>query len=92
MHVYSTFTAALLAVAESSEERANALKAHDREPRFERRDNGAQFVTFSSPLFTLILDRAPAAGSWAYSWTWTDAAPVRPVLPLAPQEPPCTRA
>lgn len=77
MHIYSTFAAALLSAAETTE-RANALKACPTEPRFERRADGATFVTFSSPAFTLILDRSPSAGTWAYRWTWTDTARSNP--------------
>jgi hypothetical protein len=76
-HIYKTFAAALLAVAESSKERTNALKAHDKEPRFVRHPNGVETVTFSSPAFTLIFHRSATAKTWGYTWTWTDTAAVR---------------
>jgi hypothetical protein len=74
MHEHKTFAAALLAVAEGSEERTRALKAHDREPRFVRHPNGVETVTFESPVFTLVFHRSPTARTWGYTWTWTDTA------------------
>jgi hypothetical protein len=71
--MYKTFTEALLAAVETSEPRANAIKAMEHEPQYQN-VNGVRLVIFSTPVFTLIIRKERGEKTWSYHWIWTDAA------------------
>ena len=68
---YRTFTAALLAAVAGNHTRMQAMHNATNEPRYTTNKDGARFVTYIEPKFTLIVRYSPERKTWLNSWTWT---------------------